>query len=81
MFRRFGLPHCRVLLQLQAEIQLLEQKLSQLDHSDAEPGSPNAFRLLTAEYKDDWDPEQRDLLSQLQEKLLIYGKAPNENIP
>jgi hypothetical protein len=74
IFRRFGLTHCRVLLHLQAEIQLLEQKLSDLDHADSMPGSPNAWRLRTADFKGHWDPDQRDILKQLQEKLLVYGE-------
>jgi Family of unknown function (DUF6594) len=75
IFRRFGLLHCRVLVQLQAEIQLLEEKLSALDQSDASPGSPNAWRLLTSEFKEGWDSEKRDLVIELREKLLQYGKC------
>jgi hypothetical protein len=75
IFRRFGLAHCRILVQLQAEIQLLEKKLSALDQSDASPGSPNAWRLLTAEFKEGWDSEKRDLVTELGEKLLRYGKS------
>jgi hypothetical protein len=75
IFRRFGLAHCRILVQLQAEIQLLEKKLSALDQSDASPGSPNAWRLLTAEFKEGWDSEKRDLVTELGEKLLQYGKS------
>jgi hypothetical protein len=75
IFRRLGLVHCRVLVELQAEIQLLEKKLSALDQSDACPGSPNAWRLLTAEFKEGWDSEKRDLVIELREKLLQYGKS------
>jgi hypothetical protein len=75
IFRRFGLVHCRVLVQLQAEIQLLENKLSILDQSDASPGSPNAWRLLTAEFKEGWNPEKKILVIELREKLLQYGKS------
>ncbi|PMD60665.1 uncharacterized protein K444DRAFT_721015 [Hyaloscypha bicolor E] len=72
IFRRFGLTHCRVLVQLQAEIQLLEKKLAEIDQADAMAGSSNAWRLLTAEYEYGWDPAQRNLLKELQEKLLTY---------
>jgi hypothetical protein len=75
IFRRFGLVHCRVLVQLQAEIQLLEKKLSALDQSDASPGSPNAWRLQTAEFKEGWDAEKKDLVAELVDKLLKYGKV------
>ena len=75
IFRRFGLVHCRVLVQLQAEIQLLEKKLSALDQSDARPGSPNAWRLQTAEFKEGWDSEKKNLLAELVDKILKYGKV------
>jgi hypothetical protein len=75
IFRRFGLVHYRVLVQLQAEIQLLEKKLSALDLSDASPGSPNAWRLQTAEFKEGWDAEKKDLVTELVDKLLKYGKV------
>jgi hypothetical protein len=74
IFRRFGLVHCRVLVQLQAEIELLQQKLSNLDQADAIDGAPNSWRLRTAEYNESCDPGQRDILKQLQEKLLLYGE-------
>ena len=64
-----------MLVQLQAEIQLLERKLSELDCSDAVDGSPNSWRLQMVDLEDRWDPSQRDLLKQLQEKLLVYGKV------
>jgi len=66
--------HCRLLVQLQAEIQLLERKLADLDCSDAVDGSPNSWRLQMADFEDRRDSSQRDLLKQLQEKLLVYGK-------
>jgi hypothetical protein len=74
IFRRFGLVHCRVLLHLQAEIELLEHKLSDLDQADAKDGSSTSWRLRTAEYKENWDPAQKDILKQLQDKLQVYGE-------
>lgn len=74
IFRRFGLVHCRVLVHLQAEIQLLEQQLSELDNIYSEPGASNPWRLQTAEYDDSWDPTQKEILKQLQDKLVVYGK-------
>jgi hypothetical protein len=73
IFRRFGLTHSRVLVQLQCEIQLLEQQLAQLDKSDAAPGSTQAWRLQTSNWDPSWNSEQKDLLKQLQEKLITYG--------
>jgi hypothetical protein len=78
VFRRFGLAHCRVLVHLQTEIQTLQQKLADLDTSDAKPGSPTAWRLRTAQCEDTWDPSQKNLLKQLREKLLEYGKQSDE---
>jgi hypothetical protein len=66
--------HCRVLVQLQAEIQLLERKLSELDHSDAAANSPNSWRLQMIDFEEGWDPAQKDIIKQLQEKLLVYGE-------
>jgi hypothetical protein len=74
IFRRFRLIHCRVLLHLQAEITILEQKLINLDLSDSLEGSSTKWRLLTAEFQDGWDPAQQNILRQLQQKLSIYGE-------
>lgn len=74
IYRRFGLIHSRLLVQLQAEIALLEYKLSDLDQADASTGSENAWRLGTTEYEEYWDSDQRDLLKELREKVLQYGK-------
>jgi hypothetical protein len=75
IFRRFGMVHCRVLVQLQAEIQQLERKLSDLDRSDAAANSPNSWRLQMVDFEDSSDSSQRDLLKQLQEKILVYGES------
>lgn len=74
IFRRFGLAHCPLLVQLEAEIALLEQQLYNLDREDAIVGAQHAWRLRTAEFKVGWDPGQRDILKQLQEKVLVYGE-------
>lgn len=70
------MAHCRVLVQLQAEIELLQQKLATTDEADAMPGSANMWRMHTAVYEDGWDSTQRDLLKELQDKLIAYGKLP-----
>ncbi|KAH7417507.1 hypothetical protein BKA64DRAFT_301987 [Cadophora sp. MPI-SDFR-AT-0126] len=75
VFRRFGVVHCRVLVQLQAEIQHLEERLKDLDCSDAAPGSPHVWRLNKSDFVvEDSDSTQRDLLKTLQDKLLIYDQ-------
>ncbi|KAH6706537.1 hypothetical protein BKA61DRAFT_616627 [Leptodontidium sp. MPI-SDFR-AT-0119] len=74
IFRRFGVLHCRLLVQLQAEIQHLEQRLVDLDRSDAAPGSQHSWRLQMSDFKEGSDPAQRDLLKTLQEKVLVYDQ-------
>lgn len=76
IFRRFGLTHCRLLVQLQCEIQLLEQRLTDLDKSDARPGSTQAWRLQTSHYDASWNSEQKDLLKELEERIITYGMKP-----
>jgi hypothetical protein len=81
IYRRFKLSHSRVLLELESEISLIEQKLGSLDESHATL-EPRQCRLQTAEFEG-WDTTQQDLLQQLREKLLIYGRlcrVPLENI-
>jgi hypothetical protein len=60
---------------LQAEIQILEHKLKELDESDASPSSPHRWRLQKADFGEEGDPGQRDIRSQLQEKILVYGMS------
>ncbi|KUJ19257.1 uncharacterized protein LY89DRAFT_731665 [Mollisia scopiformis] len=76
IFRRFGMTHCRVLVQLQAEIQLLEQELTNLDSEDAKHPD-RTWRLQMAdieENRDLSDAAQKILLKKLQEKLLVYDQ-------
>ena len=73
IFRRFGNVHCRLLVHLQAEIQILEHKLMELDESDASPSSPHQWRLRMADFEEGRDSGQRDIRRQLEEKLLVYG--------
>jgi hypothetical protein len=75
IFRRFGNVHCRLLVHLQAEIQILEHKLKELDESDASPSSPHRWRLQKADFGEEGDPGQRDIRRQLQEKILVYGMS------
>ena len=73
MYRRFGLLFCRILVQLQGELTVLEKKLLQLDKRDAE--NVNMFyRLRSSDDSETWDPEQRNILKQIQEKLSTYGE-------
>ncbi|KAF8851979.1 hypothetical protein BDZ45DRAFT_730490 [Acephala macrosclerotiorum] len=72
IFRKFGRTSSRVLLHLQSEIATLEEKLSDLDRTDADGDSPTAYRLKSTRHKEGWDTKQRDIIHQLQEKFAIY---------
>ncbi|PVH80880.1 hypothetical protein DL98DRAFT_626334, partial [Cadophora sp. DSE1049] len=74
IYRRFGVLHCRLLAQLQAEIQHLERRLEDLDRADAAPGSPHKWRLRRSDFEDGTDSAQRDLLKTLQEKILVFDQ-------
>ena len=79
IFRKFGQSHCRVLVQLQAEITALEQDLLELDRSDSREGSGTLYRLKRVNYLQGEDMVQKDKLEQLRKKLIDYGKACFEN--
>src|SRR5277367_4391168 len=70
-YPRFGLLFCRVLLQLQAEISVLEKRLLLLDTQDAANVNMH-YRLRSSDDCETWDPAQRSILKQIQEKLSIY---------
>jgi hypothetical protein len=75
IYRRFGVSHCRILVQLQIEIAQLEKYLSEIDRQDSAAESM-AWRLHTTEFPDSHNsPRQKDLLEQLRGKLLLYGKC------
>ena len=76
MFRRFGECHCRVLIHLQDEIARLENSLFELDKDDSNTIYLE-YRLKGGEHKEGWDPAQRNILKELREKLLLYGRLRN----
>src|SRR5439155_27200562 len=76
-YRRFGYLHNRLLLHRQAEIALLEKRLDELDARDVD--SDLAFRLHEAEFQEGDDPEQKNLLEKLEEKLKKYGMYIKKN--
>jgi hypothetical protein len=73
VYRRFGLLFCRLLLQLQGELTFLEGKLLQLDKEDYADRT-KLYRLRTSDDDATWDPEKREMLKEIQEKLSTYGK-------
>jgi hypothetical protein len=73
MFRRFGEVHLRVLLDLQAEIEVLEMSLFRLDEQDYKHPEMH-YRLHDGEHEESWDPAKKNILGELQTKLRIYGE-------
>ena len=71
MYRRFGDEGARILLAKEIELDQLVQELRRLDKDD-EASSGLDYRLHTAEYKDTWDPTQKNLLDKIEVKLDKY---------
>jgi hypothetical protein len=76
MFRRFGRVHCRLLLQLQAEITVLEKKLDILDQQDEQTGK--CYRLKRCSWDPSWNADQKELLEELKQKVTEYGMSRPE---
>jgi hypothetical protein len=74
VYRRFGLLFCRSLLQLQGELTFLEKKLHKLDTDDNADINMH-YRLRSSDDEESWDPAQRNILKEIQEKLSIYGET------
>lgn len=74
--------HCRILVQLEAEIHILEQQLHDLDKADyADP--KRSWRLQKADMNEHRAPhhaEQRMLRKKIQDKLLVYGEPCSSDI-
>jgi len=74
IYRRFGVSHCRILVQLEIEITQLEKYLSEIDRQDSADESM-AWRLHTTEFPDSHNSPKKEVLEQLKSKLLVYGKC------
>jgi hypothetical protein len=75
VFRRFGLFRCRILVQLQAEVQQLESRLRRLDWDDAPPDAPDHYRAHQLDFAEQGrDSAQRDLRREAEKKFLVYGE-------
>ena len=74
IFRRFGQSHCRVLVQLQAEITILEEELRDLDKFDSREGSSTLWRLKRLDCQNGEEKIQKEKIDRLRVKLLEYGK-------
>jgi hypothetical protein len=72
IFRSFGQIHCRLLLNLQAEIEILDKALSNLDKRDE--ARDLEYKLRSSEHQDGWDCSTKNILRELEDKVLKYGK-------
>ncbi|KAH8599301.1 hypothetical protein B0O99DRAFT_591162 [Bisporella sp. PMI_857] len=72
IYRRFGQCHSRLLLTYQADITDIEQQISNLDKSDEEGGESTNWRLKNRFHEEGLDTVKRDLLVELEQKLLAY---------
>jgi hypothetical protein len=73
IFRKFSRTNTRLLLHLQAEIQVLEKELDTLDRGDARD-SEHFHRLISVKHEKGWDTRQEELREKLQEKMFLYCK-------
>lgn len=69
MIRRFDELHLRILLEQQAEIGELENKLNQYDDNET-------TQLYLSSYRADKNQKRRDLIAELKIKLQEYGLHP-----
>ncbi|KAH7413463.1 hypothetical protein BKA64DRAFT_771575 [Cadophora sp. MPI-SDFR-AT-0126] len=73
-FRIFGQMRLEVLIDRQAELQSLEKKLFEQNHSDAVSGSGHEWRLQMSEsgFENSTDATRRELLNTIEQKFLVY---------
>jgi len=64
------------LLQLQAEITVLERKLDILDRQDDQTGK--CYRLKRCSWDPSWNANQKELLEELKQKIVEYGMSSTE---
>ena len=70
ILRKFGWLHLRVFLRLQDELAELEEELRELDNFDY----GDDYKKLQSRRRDEGiDSVRKDLLSQIQLKLAVYG--------
>ena len=71
ILRKFDWLHLRVLLRLQDELVELEEDLRELDNFDY----GDDYKKLQSRRRDEGiDSKRKDLLSQVEQKLAIYGR-------
>ncbi|KAI9641198.1 hypothetical protein NHQ30_009998 [Ciborinia camelliae] len=74
IYRRFGTCHSRLLVSYMNEITALEKRLRELDDCDYQ-NEATRHRLKCSPRAEDLEPEKRDILLRLEQKLLAYGKS------
>jgi hypothetical protein len=91
-FRGFGYLHCRVLCDLQHGIECLERELDDLDQHDKDEDPRRLHSRKNDQDKSDQDPgaslypddirrNRPEVLRELKEKLMEYGKIDDLAIP
>jgi hypothetical protein len=71
IFRRFGDIAARILIAKEIELDQLVMKLRKLDDEDNE-NPAMIFRLKSVEFYEGYDPTQRKLLQEIEQKLNEY---------
>lgn len=65
-------------MHLQCEITSIIKELDELDISDSNEKEGMLYRLRRNEWVEGWDRTQKDLVEKLQNKILVYGKLPED---
>lgn len=71
IFRRFGAVAVRIILGKQIELEQLVARLNKLDKEDNE-NPENSYRLKSIDFYDGCDPEQRELMEEIEAKFKDY---------
>jgi hypothetical protein len=72
IYRGFGQSHARLLVAYETDITRLENQIHELDVAD-EKSEEGVRRLISSCHPEGFDTTRRDLLAQLEQKLLSYG--------
>ncbi|PMD59944.1 uncharacterized protein K444DRAFT_529515, partial [Hyaloscypha bicolor E] len=72
IYRGFGQSHTRLLVAYETDITRLENQIHELDVAD-EKSEEGVRRLISSCHPEGFDTTRRDLLAQLEQKLLSYG--------
>jgi hypothetical protein len=71
IFRKFGAVAVRILLGKEIELEQLVTRLDKLDRDDIE-NPENSYRLKSIDFYDGCDPEQRELMEEIEARFKDY---------